>query len=46
MLVDSGQTLGTSNSYGVAFGDMDGDGDLDAFVANTSGKADTVWLNQ
>ena len=41
---DSGQTLGSSASYGVALGDLDGDGDLDAFVANRA-QANTVWLN-
>ena len=32
--VDSGQSLGTSDSLGVSLGDVDGDGDLDAWVAN------------
>ena len=31
---DSGQSLGTSESVGVELGDVDGDGDLDAFVGN------------
>ena len=31
---DSGQSLGNANSHGVVLGDVDGDGDLDAFVAN------------
>jgi hypothetical protein len=45
---DSGQSLGTSNSWGVALGDLDGDDDLDAFVANafsTISLANKVWLN-
>ncbi len=41
---DSGQSLGTSDSHGVALGDLDGDGDLDAFVANYEGP-DKVWKN-
>ena len=37
--IDSGQALGNSASTRVALGDVDGDGDLDAFVAN-AGQAD------
>ncbi len=42
---DSGQTLGSSISRGVYLGDVDGDGDLDAFVANQM-EANRVWVNQ
>lgn len=41
---DSGQELGDSYSYGIALGDLDGDMDLDAFVANRYAP-NTVWLN-
>jgi hypothetical protein len=46
---DSGQRLGFTNAYAVALGDLDNDGDLDAFIANSSHNgaypADKVWLN-
>ena len=42
---DSGQPFGISFSRGVELGDVDGDGDLDAFVANFSGQPNLVWLN-
>ena len=41
--VDSDQRLGSQRSYSVALGDLDGDGDLDAFVGNLG--VDEVWLN-
>ncbi|HSH05903.1 MAG TPA: VCBS repeat-containing protein [Anaerolineae bacterium] len=40
---DFTQLLGSSNSFDIALADLDIDGDLDAFVANTD--YNTVWLN-
>jgi hypothetical protein len=40
---DSGQRLGTNHSLDVALGDLDGDGDRDAFVTNAKGNK--VWMN-
>ena len=41
--IDSGQDLGSASSRGVGLGDLNGDGDVDAFVVNSGGN--TVWLN-
>ncbi len=41
---DSDQNLGDHSSFAVSLGDVDGDGDLDAFVAALR-NADRIWLN-
>ena len=45
VFTDSGQSPGDSSSMGVSLGDLDGDGDLDAFVANWGNQANRVWFN-
>jgi hypothetical protein len=46
---DSSQRLGFTNAYAALLGDLDGDGDMDAFIANSShngaNPADKVFLN-
>ncbi len=46
VFADSGQLLGNSSTRGVSLGDLDGDGDLDAFASNRSNQANLVWINQ
>jgi len=49
VFTETDQEFGASSSDHVALADLDGDGDLDAFIGNNaafdSNPADTVWLN-
>lgn len=44
LFVDSGQRLLSGRTYDVALGDLDADGDLDAFITHDSTDAE-IWLN-
>ena len=46
VFTDSGLRLGAFASHEVILADLDGDGDLDAFVGNDQGQPNKVWLNQ
>ncbi len=42
---DTEQSLGNSTSNDVTLGDLDGDGDIDVFVANGREHPNKIWLN-
>ena len=45
VFTDTMQTIGNSNSWHLAVGDLDNDSDLDVFVANGNDQPNKVWLN-
>ncbi len=46
VFLNSGQILGSSLSLGIALGDLDGDGDLDAFGIEDDATGNAIWINQ
>lgn len=46
IFMDGGQDLGSAWTYDVALGDLDGDGDPDAFTAQWYPHGNKVWINQ
>jgi hypothetical protein len=46
VFLDSGLALGSSFSQGVALADVDGDDDIDAFIANVGPAPNKVYLNE
>jgi len=48
VFIDSGQKLGSWDNAFVALSDLDGDGDLDAFISGNQlgGQGDEIWFNQ
>ena len=45
LFTDSGQTLGSNNTYALALEDVDGDDDLDLVEGNYGTEPNTVWFN-
>jgi len=45
VFTDSGQRLGTASTNQAVLGDLDGDGDLDAFFTNLNKIENEIWLN-
>lgn len=45
VFASSGQAFGDDLSSSAALADVDGDTDLDAYIARSIGRADKVWLN-